>query len=182
MYKLLEDNWINEGYMSKSHERKSFDKAKKFLDHYLENTFDPKVIPTATEQPFLIKLNGLKVGGKIDRIDVRGKTVEIIDYKTGAKALSQKEADKDMQLSIYALAATMIPEPPFNRKIENVKLSFYYFDTPQIVTTTRTKKDLIKAREEIEDYKKQIKESDFECSRNYLCERCEYSFLCKVDK
>ncbi len=193
MYKLLEENWINEGYLSKAHERKSFEKAKKFLDHYLDHTFDPRVLPIATEQPFLIKLNPpsqnasegrgrLKVGGKIDRIDVRGKTVEIIDYKTGAKALSQKEADKDMQLSIYALAATMIPEPPFNRKIENVKLSFYYFDTPQIVTTTRTKEDLIKAKEEVEDYKKQIEKSDFECSRNYLCEKCEYSFLCKVDK
>jgi len=192
IYKILEENWINEGYLSKSHERGSFDKAKRFLKFYLENYFDPKLKPIALEQPFSIQINppsrkasegrgNLRVGGKIDRVDVKGDELEIIDYKTGATALTQNEAGKDLQLSIYGLAATSIPEYPFDRKPEKVKLSLMYFDTPQIVSTSRTKEELEEARKMIGDYRKQIEESDFKCSGSMLCETCEYKLFCKVD-
>jgi RecB family exonuclease len=134
------------------------------------------------EQPFVIRLDRLRVGGKIDRVDVTGDTIHIIDYKTGATALTQKQADSDLQLSIYGLAATSIPEPPFSRRPDKVKLSLMYFDTPQTVTTTRTKEQLDKARREIEDFKKQIEESDFKCSKGFLCRTCEYKLFCGVDE
>jgi len=181
-YECLKENWINEGYLSKSHEASSFAKAKKFLKHYLENTFNAKIKPVAMEQPFLVRLDNLRVGGKMDRIDVHGDTLEIVDYKTGANPLSQKDADKDLQLSIYALAATSIPEFPFNRKPEKIKLSLYYFDTPQIVTTTRTEEQLEEARKTIEDFKKQIEKSDFKCSGHMFCQNCEYKLFCRTDK
>ena len=183
IYKTLEENWIREGYLSKSHEESSFDKAKRFLKYYLDNFFDPKIKPVALEQSFMIRLNNLRAGGKIDRVDVHGDELEIIDYKTGATPLSQNEAEKDLQLSIYGLAATSILEFPFDRKPEKVKLSLMYFDTPQIVTTTRTKEELEEARKMIEDYKKQIEESDFKCSHGYLCDEqeCEYKLFCRSD-
>jgi RecB family exonuclease len=180
--RLLEENWISDGYLSKSHEKGSFDKAKKFLKHYLNTTFNPETIPVVMEQPFIIRLDGLRVGGKIDRVDASGDAVHIVDYKTGATALTQKQADSDLQLSIYGLAATSIPEPPFNRNPSKVKLSLMYFDTPQTVTTTRTMDQLNEARKEIVDYKKQIEESDFECSKGYLCRSCEYKLFCRVDE
>lgn len=181
MYRLLKENWISEGYLTKSHENGSFEKAKNFLKGYLKKIFDPKVLPVAMEQPFLVKLGQLRIGGKIDRVDVKGDTLEIIDYKTGANPLSQKQADENLQLSIYALAATSIPEPPFARDPAKVKLSLHYFDPPQVVTTTRTRKDLKKARGTVLDYKKQIESSDFKCSGSFLCKNCEYKFLCGVD-
>lgn len=181
MYALLAEKWIAEGYLGKKHEQRSFEKAKKFLRYYLKNTFNPKVKPVAMEQPFVVRLNDLKVGGKIDRVDVIGDEVEIIDYKTGANPISQKEADGDLQLSIYALAATSIPEFPFARDPEKVKLSLYYFDNPQIITTTRSKEQLNTARDIIEDYKKQIEQSDFTCSGSMLCQNCEYSLFCRTE-
>jgi len=117
----------------------------------------------------------------IREIDSYKDTIEIIDYKTGANSISQRQAQKDLQLSIYALAATSIPEFPFNRAPEKVKLSLYYFDTPSVITTTRTRKELSQARKTIEDFKKQIEESDFKCSGNILCKSCEYKLLCKSD-
>jgi len=180
MYRVLKENWISEGYLNARHEEGSFEKAKRFLKYYLKNTFDPKISPISMEQPFVVRLDGLRVGGKMDRVDVHKDVLEIIDYKTGANPLPQKEADKDLQLSIYALAATSIPEFPFARVPEKVKLSLYYFDTPQIVSTTRTKEQLKEAIKIIEDYKRQIEHSDFRCSRGFLCENCEYSFLCRT--
>ncbi len=181
IYKALEENWINEGYIDKSHEKGSYNKAKRFLRFYLENYFDPKIKPAVLEQPFTIRLNSLRVGGKIDRVDVHGDVLEIIDYKTGATPLTQKEAEKDLQLSIYGLAATSIPEYPFDRKPEKVKLSLMYFDTPQIVTTTRMGKDLEEAKKAIEEYKRQIEESNFKCLGNMLCETCEYELFCRAE-
>ena len=110
--------------------------------------------PKDLEKSFRVRLSpDVTLTGKIDRVDKNGKGIEIIDYKTGAKPLTQKEADSDLQLSLYGLAATSIPEYPFNRQSDNVKLSLMYFDTPQIVTTTRTKEELEEARKMIEDYK-----------------------------
>ncbi len=147
----------------------------------MEILFDPRILPIQTEQPFIVRLDDLRVGGKIDRIDEDGKGIHIIDYKTGAKALTQKEADSDLQLCIYAMAATLIPEYPFNRKPEDVKLSLYYFDTPQVVTTRRTAQQMKNAKKVILDYKKQIEVSDFKCSGNMLCETCEYKLFCRAD-
>jgi len=182
MNETLKENWINEGYMSKSHEKGSFEKAKGFLKYFLDNYYDPKIQPIALEQNFNVRIGNLMVGGKIDRVDEDKGEIHIIDYKTGAHPISQKEADSDLQLCIYALAANMIPEYPFNRKPENVKLSLYYFDTPQIVTTRRTMKQMEEAKKNILEYKKQIEESDFKCLGNLLCETCEYKLFCKADE
>lgn len=177
---LLKSNWIKEGYLSKSHETESFKKAERFLLHYLKNIFDPNRIPVATEIPFNVPIRGFRIGGKIDRVDqLPTGEIEIIDYKTGAHPLDQKTADKDLQLSIYALAATEIAEPPFKRiSPEKVRLSFCYFDNPQIVTTFRDKNALDAARKEIANYRDAIINSDFKCSGNFLCENCEYKEFC----
>ena len=178
IYSALSDNWIREGYINAAHEKESFAKAKRFLKYHLDNYFNIKNIPIATEQPFLVKINNLRLGGKIDRIDKNEGGIEIVDYKTGAKALTQREADRDLQLCIYAIAASKIEEPPFGRDLESIKLSLYYFDDPKIVSTTRTKEDIERAIIEIEGYRKAIETSDFTCSGNILCRTCEYSLLC----
>ena len=183
MYGILEEKWISDGYLGKGHEERSYDKMKKFLRHYLKNLFDPKVLPIQTEQPFTVRVGDLSIGGKIDRVDADRKGIHIIDYKTGANALTQKEADKDLQLSIYALAGTLIPEYPFNRKPQDVKLSLYYFDNPQIVNTFRTDGQLEDAKKEIFKVRSEIEKSDFKCSHGYLCDEmeCEYKLFCRSD-
>jgi DNA helicase-2/ATP-dependent DNA helicase PcrA len=188
IHEILEESWINEGYLSKAHVVRSMEKAKRFLTKYLKESFNKKEIPIVMEQPFVIRLQtkkgSVRVGGKIDRVDLEDGAIHVVDYKTGANALTQKQADTDDQLSIYGLAATMIPENPFNKPPEKVKLSLMYFDPPQLVTTQRTKKQLEEAKKTILKYKEEIENSDFKCSHGYLCEQanCEYKLFCKVDE
>src|SRR3989344_5793915 len=106
---LLKKNWSSEGYTSKKHEQAYFDRGQKYLTEYLEKNFDPKHLPIKLEEPFIVPLPAgrqvfLKIGGKIDRVDLlpNGK-IEIIDYKTSVTLPTQKDADKDLQLSFYAL-------------------------------------------------------------------------------
>ena len=148
----------------------------------MKDGFDPKVLPVVLEQPFTVPLGkNLKIGGKIDRVDVLPDgTIEIIDYKTGATIPTQKEVDNNLQLSFYALAATTIPTEPFGEKPNKIKLSLYYLDDQEKISTTRTAEQLKKATEEIFKVRDEIEKSDFKCSGHIFCQNtCEYSLFCK---
>ncbi|MBI4157367.1 UvrD-helicase domain-containing protein, partial [Candidatus Woesebacteria bacterium] len=168
IHECLEDAWVKEGYTSKVHEKKFFDKGKLYLNGFLKVGFDPKNLPAAMEQPFTLPLSGdkeepMKIGGKIDRIDVLSDGgIEVIDYKTGATIPSQNDVDRNLQLSFYALAATKIPMAPFGKPPEEVRLSLYFLDTQEKLSTFRTKEDLEKAAQEILAIRKEIEKSDFQ--------------------
>jgi hypothetical protein len=85
-------------------------------------------------------------------------------------------------MSFYALAASKINEEPFNKKPEEIKLTFYYFDNQAKISTTRTKKQLEETVKEIFKMKKEIETSDFRCSGHIFCQNCEYSLFCRADK
>ena len=138
------------------------------------------------EESFTIPLKKedrfLRVGGKIDRVDVLPDgSIEIIDYKTGATIPSQKEVDKNLQLSFYALAATKIPTEPFGKKPEEIKLSLYFLDQQEKISSTRSTEDLKKAAEEIFKVSEEIENSDFKCSGHMFCQNCEYSLMCRAE-
>lgn len=186
LFKILKKNWISEGFVSKKHERQFFEKAKIYLAGFLKLSFDPKTIPVLMEESFTVplKLGGkgaLRIGGKIDRLDLLNQNfIEIIDYKTGATIPSQKDVDKNLQLSFYALAATMIPYAPFGKKPEEVKLSLYFLDQQEKLSTKRSREELQNAIEEIFRVREEIEKSDFRCSGNILCQTCEYRLFCKA--
>ena len=181
--KILKNNWLTEGYENKIHEREAFKKAKTYISDYLGNHFKPRKLPISLEKPFVVPLyksnQRLKLGGKIDRIDKISGGIEIIDYKTGENIPTQNQADKDMQLSFYALAASKITEKPLGLEPENIRLSLFYFEGGQKISTIRTKKDLENLEKEVFELKKQIEESNFKCSGHPFCNNCEYSIYCK---
>jgi DNA helicase-2/ATP-dependent DNA helicase PcrA len=187
LLRKLTENWIREGFTSKTHEERFLAKAKEYLSDYLTHQFNSKITTAALEQMFTIPLTTdgkferfLRIGGKVDRVDILpdGK-IEIIDYKTGANVPTQKEIDNDLQMTFYAMAATSLREPPFNKKPEDVILTFYYFDNQKKISTVRTKEDLEKAKEEIFSARDEIEKSDFKCSGHMFCHNCEYSLFCR---
>ncbi len=183
--KLLEKNWVNKGFTSKDHEKKFFEKGKVYLSGYLKESFDSKNLPVLLEEKFTIPLgDGLKIAGTIDRVDKIGdNSIEIMDYKTGATIPSQRDVDKNLQLSFYALAATKIPTAPFGKTPDKVKLSLYFLDGQEKISTTRTTKQLEKAVEDILKVRDEIEKSDFKCSNHMFCQMgCEFSLFCKSDQ
>ncbi|MBU0572608.1 ATP-dependent helicase [Patescibacteria group bacterium] len=184
----LKDNWMSEGYRSKLHEKKMLDKGIKFLSDYYKKEFNSKIIPASLEESFVVPLRvpkgerPLKIGGKMDRVDIlSGGKIEIVDYKTGAKALNQKEVDRDPQLTFYALAAANINEEPFGKGPDKIMLTLYYLDGQKKISTTRTRKQLEDAKKEIFIWRDKIEKSDFECSGHIFCQTCEYALLCRAD-
>lgn len=174
---VLENNWINKGYLDKLHSEKSFEKAEKYISDYFEKEYKGEK-PLALEKSFNIKIDpNLKITGKIDRIDkLSNDYIEIIDYKTGSSVPSQREVDRDLQLSIYALAAREL------YKGKSIKLSLYYFEEGVKLSTTRTEEQLKEAIKEILEVRHEIENSDFRCSGHMFCDNCEYSLYCKQVK
>lgn len=65
----------------------------------------------AVERGFVFEVGPHKVTGSIDRVDRSpdGGGIEVVDYKTGRRQLSEDDAAVDIQLATYHLAATRDP-------------------------------------------------------------------------
>ncbi|HEX8965274.1 MAG TPA: ATP-dependent DNA helicase [Patescibacteria group bacterium] len=176
---IIKNTWISEGYSSIDEERNAYKKAIDVVTKYLTQHFNPENLPLELELPFEFFINRLRVGGRIDRIDtLPDGTIEIIDYKTGTNIPEEKDLKKNLQLTTYALAALNIRE--LQKKPDQVKLSLYYLEADKKITTTRTMEQLDAAKQEIAEKAKEISESDFLCSKSFLCRNCEYSMLCSA--
>lgn len=172
---LLDINWSPEGYDDKTYEELRKKQGQRILSDFYKQT-DPKVVPKDLEQFFVIKVSPkLKIGGRIDRVDQKGKKLEIIDYKTG-KVMEQEEIDKSLQMTVYALVAT--DKGIYGKKPEEVVLTFYFLDTGEKKSTKRAAEDLKKAKKELIEKAKKIEKSEFQPTPGYWCKRCEFKFLC----
>jgi DNA helicase-2/ATP-dependent DNA helicase PcrA len=188
---MLKKVWINEGYSSKAHEIQAREQALYLLHQYLDKYLihDGSQKPVAIEVPFSffvadqnIKPNGVKIGGRIDRVDQRADgSIEIIDYKTGKNVPSEKDLVTNLQLTLYALAATSVKDAIFNKQSNQITLSLHYLEEDKILTTTRTKEQLEEAKTHILRKILEIEQSDFQCSGNILCQNCEYKMLCSKE-
>ncbi len=83
------------------------DKLEPFYEHEaLRFKAGAKVI--YTEKEVSVKIEGITLIGRIDRIDENNALLEVIDYKSGKypdTTIEPKESDVDYQLSVYALLA-----------------------------------------------------------------------------
>jgi DNA helicase II / ATP-dependent DNA helicase PcrA len=186
---IYEKDWRREGFTSKEHEKQFFEKGKLYLSGYLNDSFNAKNLPVLIEQKFTLPLpykegeRQLKIGGVMDRVDDFGNSIKIVDYKTAATIPTQKDVDKNMQLTFYSLAASTIKEPPFAKDPQNIKLSLYFFDQQEELKTVRTQIQLNEAVDEIYRIRKEIENSDFKCSGHMFCQQgCEYSIFCNANK
>lgn len=183
---LLKQNWLTTGFESKEHMTYAFINALKSLTQFLDSADNKTAKPLALETPFGFFLKradntSLKVGGRIDRIDyINEQKIEIIDYKTGSRIPDQKKLDEDLQLSIYALAASEVHDRILNRKPEDVLLSLWYVDQDIKVSTQRTESQLEIIRQQIVDKVEEIENSNFLCPGRLLCQNCEYKMLCST--
>jgi ATP-dependent exoDNAse (exonuclease V) beta subunit len=139
--------------------------------YYLRN-LEPALPVVATEKFFDIVIGGVQVRG---RIDLAHRTpnggLAIVDYKTGA-AKDEDEAEKSLQLSIYALAA----EELFNELPE--RIAFYNLATNESASTTRTSAQLEKTRAKIMEVAQSICAGKFRPKEGGHCAWCGYRDLC----
>lgn len=156
----------------------------RILDIFYEKNKGDLKPPLYLEEEFLLKIGGRKLKGIIDRIDrlddggcgsLLEEDCEIIDYKTGS-AKDQAEADKNLQLSIYAIAAKELLG--LNPKI----LSFYNLTTNEKVSSERSEDALLKAKEKVLGVISKIEERLFDANPGRHCRWCDFIIVCPYEK
>jgi len=188
LLKVLAENWSGLGYPSKAHEEKYKKEGQKILSEFFEKSYNPKNLPITLEQVFSVKISpNLKVGGRIDRIDrVKrdSNEIEIIDYKTG-KSPTKKNVERDLQMTVYAMAAVdstltymgllqKTPQP------EEVKVSFYFFDNQEKISSFRKKEDFEAVKQDLIKKAEEISKSDFSPTPGKHCDFCEFKLICEA--
>lgn len=178
---ILKTEWISEGYTNKKHEEERFAQAVGILEKFFKKEFNPKIKTLGLELPFNFVLkNGVKVFGKIDRIDKKEQGIEIIDYKTGVDNPKAKTAH-ELQLKMYALAATRIKDNIFNKNPKDITLTLHFLEGNTKTSMNFKQEDLDKLEDDLITKITEIEKSDFKCSKNMLCANCEYKLLCNTN-
>lgn len=116
------------------------------------------------------------INGRIDRIDVLPDgSIEVLDYKTGRVMPSQLEADGDVQLAIYRLAAEELLFPD-----KTVTTSLYYLRHGMKLIARLQPEQLEAMQEQIGAAIAGIEQGNFPPRVTNWCDWCDYRPYCKV--
>jgi DNA helicase-2/ATP-dependent DNA helicase PcrA len=159
---------IAEDYQRELYEQQGIRQLEAFIAAAEGNL--PNVLHT--EQEFEVEIGGIKVSGRIDRIDrLEDGSVRIVDYKTG-EPKSEKYADESLQLSIYALAAARKWDYKASAlMLQNLK-------DGSMAVTRRDEKELAEATEQVREAAANIAAEKFEAKPGFHCSWCAYRSLC----
>ncbi|HEV2177620.1 MAG TPA: ATP-dependent DNA helicase [Terriglobia bacterium] len=192
-------SWKNAGfeddYQEQAYQQAGLAQLREFLER--QNTLSFDIEGAEFERAFTLELEDVILQGRIDQIDPIGRLgpsaqdprsgrqtpghetlpggsdVELVDYKTG-RPRSQKDADKSLQLSVYALAARRL------LGVTPARLTFYNLTNNEPISTVRTENDLERAAGDIHEVASRIRERCFEPTPGFVCRRCDYVPLCPV--
>jgi len=165
---LVEENLLTRGQNA----------LKEFYPHFV-----PEKIIEAEYSLGTIELDGIKLTGKIDRIENNDGTYTLWDYKTGKSLGAGKMAyDKHIdQIRFYKLA--------FEAKNKGAKVShvgiIYVEDFERNYIQEVCEEDDILIKEKILETYTKIQNLEFEalCNKQStdICKRCNYKLLCKIN-
>ena len=164
----FEESAIGEEYQWRLLEQQASEQITAFLNSP-EAASTAEVI--ATEMSFDVQIGGIRVAGRIDRLDrIADDRVAVVDYKTG-RPKSQEDADKSLQLSVYALALRETGLKP-----ESLRL--YNLQDQTSIAATRGEEQLKVDREIIQSVAVGITNGEFEATPNQHCDWCAYNSIC----
>jgi DNA helicase-2/ATP-dependent DNA helicase PcrA len=176
---IYSQKWISSGYLNKEHEKEAFNQGKASLKKFFEKFVDMKQKPFFLEKSFSLPVGNIRVRGKIDRIDSLDEGGhEIIDYKTGDNLPGEKEADKNEQLAIYALAC----EKVFGIKAKYLSLLFIDHNVKLTTDADTIKKIQEKVVKQIGEVAEKIDKEEFIPTPGFMCRYCDYNSICKYAK
>lgn len=172
---FLDDAWESSVFASRKEEKMYRDHARQVLTAYHNTNAGEFRIPVALEQRFDIDVDGVSFVGAIDRMDRHPDgTYEIIDYKTSRRLPPLRFVERDLQLSVYYLAAWEI------WGIRPDRLTLYFLLPGQPLTTTRTAADLPALRDRIARVAEGIRSGEFAPRENPLCDWCDFRARCPL--
>ena len=179
----LESSWrlidSESGWISASHLESAVTMLEKFVAYHNKDTTRTVI---DAEVRFDIKLGRARIKGSVDRLEVQADgSLFIIDFKTGASAISVKEASTNLQLASYQIG---IVEGGFTQSTTSAGAELVYLGTDSTNATLRSQSPIA---DEIEATKTQLNEiadgmggARFFATINKRCKGCPVRKSCPV--
>jgi len=124
LLQFYEQNWLSEGYESTEEEARYKSYGQEILAKFWQIHQADFRMPVAVERLFNISIEGVRLVGYIDRVDkLDSGGLSIVDYKTNKELFTTEDMEKDLQLTLYQLAAEQTWQLPVE------KLTLYHFRT-----------------------------------------------------
>lgn len=173
LLQFYEQNWLSEGYESAEEEAKYKAYGREILSKFWEVHRADFRMPLAVERMFHIDIEGVKLMGFIDRVDkLESGGLSIVDYKTSQALFTVDDLEKDLQLTLYQLAAEQIWQLP----VERLTLYHLRSNTP-CSCTPRGKIRLDQARHLVLAVAENIARQRFPATENEHCP-CDFPEYC----
>lgn len=154
----------------------TYSEGRTLLLGRLDNV-DPKEKVLGLELRFHLNTPaGTPFTGSIDKlIELDDETAVIIDYKTSRMALSQDEADSDIQLSMYDLAVSML-----HPQYKTIVCAFDYLRLAEVVThrTPEQRQIFVEFLDAIYSNIRNTNPEDVQANINTFCPWCECKDFC----
>ena len=116
LLQYYEHSWISSGYESPEEEAKYREYGREILTRFWEIHSANFHLPVAIEKLFYIDIVGIKLRGFIDRVDkLESNGLSIVDYKSGKELFTTDYLQKDLQLTLYQMAAEEMWRLPVER-------------------------------------------------------------------
>ncbi|HEX8878484.1 MAG TPA: PD-(D/E)XK nuclease family protein, partial [Candidatus Acidoferrum sp.] len=172
--RIFEMEWRSVGFEDEYQEEEFKKDGLEQLRAFHEATMAAPPEVREQEKRFELPLeNNVVITGRMDQVNSLGlNDVEIVDYKTG-RPKKGSLAKKDLQLSLYALAAREIFE------WNPVRLVFHYLQTGQVQVTARDSKQLEEARSIVQEAAADIRAGQFAPRPSpSVCRNCAFKPIC----
>jgi putative RecB family exonuclease len=153
------------------------DSAASLLANYFALEDPTRLEPEAREQLVEIVIDGLRLRGYVDRLDVSpGGDIRVVDYKTGATPREAFEAKALFQMKFYALVLWrtrgVVPRQLRLIYLADTDTLTYSPDAEELERFERTLKAIWAAIE------RATQSGDFRPSPSRLCDWCDYQAIC----
>jgi len=173
---ILEKSWSSNAYLKKSKQKESQDKksATEMVDTLLEWLDKNPNKVKDVEKEFYIEICGVKVSGRMDRVEVTPDgEYEIVDFKSGRVYLTKNTIKEDPQMNLYALGVKKV-----YGKLPQ-KASLFYIKDDKKVEYNITSDNVNNVIGTLEQITERILKEDFTPTPSKdTCFRCDFKDIC----
>ena len=173
LLRYYEKVWLSRGYESAEEEMKYKAYGREILTKFWSTHSSDFHMPLAVERMFYIDIEGIKLRGFIDRVDkLDSGGLSIVDYKTNQELFAADYLARDLQLTLYQLAAEQIWRLP----VERLTLYHLRSNTP-CSCAARDEARLGEARSLVLEVAENIARQKFPATENQYCP-CDFAEHC----
>ena len=132
---LVDRAWTRDGFRDDAQADRFRGHAGDMVERYVA-TLDPAEEPVGVERTVATRSAQLAVSGRVDRVDLRGDELVVIDYKTGRHVLTPDDARGSLALALYALACARTLRRPC------VRVELHHLPTGRVAGFDHTQESL----------------------------------------